>query len=431
MSSFKYLVLGGGNASGYAAKEFVKRGVNKGELCIITDEEVVSYERPALSKAYLFPGGPARLPGFHTCVGMGMDRQEPAFYEEHGIEFKTGTKVTAVDVGKKSLTTEKGESFTYDKLIVATGARPVKLTEFKVPGAELSGLNYLRDIKDADALVAAMEECKAKDGKVVIVGGGYIGMECAAAVAMNKLPVTMVFPEGHLMSRLLDPEVGQFYADRYKAEGVTIVTGQVATSFEGENGKVTHVNLKSGEKLPADLVVVGVGARANKELFEDQLEMAAGGIKVNGKLQTSNPDVYAVGDVAAFPLKVKGGELQRQEHVTNCRLSAFHAVSAIMAPEETEDYDYFPFFYSRIFNLSWQFYGISASKPIMFGDKEAGKIGMYWVDEGKVVGAMLESGTPEEFAAIKAVAKAQPPAPSPEELVKQGLEFALKVAAAQ
>lgn len=90
--------------------------------------------------------------------------------------------------------------------------------------------------------------------------------------------------------------------------------------------------LKSGEKLPADLVVVGVGARANKELFEGQLDMEAGGIAVNGQLRTSNPDVYAIGDVAAFPLKIAGGTLQRQEHVTNCRLTAFHAVSSIMAP---------------------------------------------------------------------------------------------------
>ena len=166
------------------------------------------------------------------------------------------------------------------------------------------------------------------------------------------------------------------------------------------------------------------GARINKELFEGQLEMASGGIKVNGNFQTSDPGVYAIGDAAAFPLKSYGGHIQRQEHVTNCRLSAIHAVASIMAPEETGEYDYTPFFYSRFFSLSWQFYGTNKGEGVLFGDKSASKFGMFWVNDGKVVGAFLEGGSPEEFAAVKAVAKSRPEAPPLEELAAKGLDFA-------
>jgi len=426
--SFKYILLGGGNASGYAAKEFVNKGVKPGQLCVITSEPYVAYERPALSKAFLFPEKPARLPGFHTCVGLGMDRQEADWYAEKGIEYKLNTTVTAADVTAKTLKCSSGEALTYDSLVVATGARPVRLTEFGVPGADLDGLYYLRNVVDGNNLVDAMAACKAGDNQAVVVGGGYIGMECAAALNMNGLDVTMVFPEENLMQRLFTPEVAEFYESFYAEKGIKIIKGALASSFEGKNGKVTHVVLKNGVKVPGSLVVVGTGARANKELFDGQLDMEAGGIKTNGQLQSSSPNVYAIGDVAAFPLKKYGGYYQRQEHVQNCRLSAFHAVSAIMAPEETGDYDYLPYFYSRVFNLSWQLYGVNKGESVFFGDKPSGKFGMYWVDGGKIVGAFLESGSPEEFAAIKTVAAKQPQAPSSAELAAKGLEFALAVA---
>jgi len=394
----------------------------------VTSEPYVSYERPALSKAYLFPDKPARLPGFHTCVGMGMDRQDASWYEEKGIEFKMNTTVMAANVASKTLTCNTGDALTYDKLIVATGARPTLLTEFGVPGADLEGLYYLRNVVDADKIVGAIAAAKAGDNKAVVVGGGYIGMECAAALNMNGLDVTMVFPEKNLMERVFTPEIAEFYESFYAAKGIMMIKGTLASSFEGSNGKVTHTVLNNGDKLAAGLVMVGTGARANKELFDGQLDMEAGGIKVNSKLRSSDSSVYAIGDVAAFPLLRYGGYHQRQEHVQNCRLTAMHAVSAIVAPGETGDYDYLPYFYSRVFNLSWQLYGVNKGETVLFGDKGAGKFGMFWVDVGKIVGAFLESGSPDEFAAIKAVAAKQPPAPPLSELASKGLEFAKAVA---
>ena len=123
MSHFKYLIVGGGNSAGYAARQFVKLGGLAGQLGIITEEKVVAYERPALSKAYLFPSNPARLPGFHTCVGGGGDRQDEDWYKQHGITYMTGSKVTDVDVKAKHVVTANGDTITFDYLIVATGAR--------------------------------------------------------------------------------------------------------------------------------------------------------------------------------------------------------------------------------------------------------------------------------------------------------------------
>ncbi|CAD7694763.1 unnamed protein product [Ostreobium quekettii] len=311
-----------------------------------------------------------------------------------------------------------------------TGARPATLRELGVPGAELEGIHYVREVAEAQALYDAIADCKARSARAVVIGAGYIGMEVAAALAGNGLAVTMVFPGGMLMERLLPPEAASFYEEYYKERGVEVMWGQRGAGFEGEEGRLEAVLLQDGRRIEAGMAVVGIGARVNKELFEGQLDMAKGGIEVDGRLRTSNPDVYAIGDVAAFPLVGYGGQLQRQEHVTNARLSAAHAVSAIMAPEETGDYEYLPFFYSRFFALSWQFYGTNKGKSVMFGDKGAAKFGMYWLAEGRVVGAFLEGGSAEEFGWIKAVALRRPEAPATEErLAAKGLAFAAAVAA--
>lgn len=427
--NYKYVFLGGGNAGGYAAKEYVALGGETNQLAIITDEPVVAYERPALSKAYLAPENPARLPGFHACVGGGGERQIPEWYAEKGIAYLTSTKVTAVDTAAKKLTTDAGGEISFEKLIIGTGARTVSLADFKTPGADLKGLHYLRNVEDADALNAAIAETKAANGKAVCIGGGYIGMECAAGLANNGLDVTMVFPEDHLMSRLFDSKIASFYEAFYANKGIKIIKGTLAESFrEDANGAVQTTVLKDGTELESALVVVGVGARPNVELFTGQLDLLEGppgGIKVDSKLRTSIPDVYAVGDVAAFPQKRVGGKHDRQEHVQNCRESATYAVSDMLGRPLAEEYDYLPFFYSRVFSLSWQFYGLSTGTAVHFGDQSEGKFGAFWVDNGRVVGAFLESGTAEEFAAIKKVALEQPEAPA--DLATEGLAFASKL----
>ncbi|PKI55206.1 hypothetical protein CRG98_024497 [Punica granatum] len=368
---------------------------------------------------------PARLPSFHTCVGANEERLTPKWYKEHGIEVVLGTRVKSADVRRKTLLTAMGETISYKFLIIATGARALKLEEFGVKGSDSENVCYLRDLADANRIVDVMHS--SAGGNAVVIGGGYIGMECAASLVISKINVTMVFPEDHCMARLFTPKIAAYYEEYYMAKGVKFIKGTVLSSFDiDSNGKVTAVLLRDGTRLPADMVVVGIGIRPNTSLFEGQLTLEKGGIKVNGKMQSSNSSVYAVGDVAAFPVKLFS-ETRRLEHVDSARKSARHAVSAIMEPEKTGDFDYLPFFYSRVFTLSWQFYGDNVGEAIHFGDFGGSKFGAFWVSKGQLVGSFLEGGTKEEYEAIAKATRLKPVIEDTAELETLGLEFALAV----
>ncbi|KAH6781716.1 monodehydroascorbate reductase 4 [Perilla frutescens var. frutescens] len=430
--AFVYVIIGGGVAAGYAAHEFVKNGVTHDSLLlrfnmlfILVHLQVAPYERPALSKGYLLPEAPARLPSFHCCVGTNGERLAPKWYNENGIELILGTRVKSADVRRKTLLTATGETISYKYLIVATGARALKLEEFGVNALDATNVCYLRDVADADRLVDVMQSCSG--GNAVVIGGGYIGMECAASLVINKLNVTMVFPEAHCMARLFTTKIATYYEEFYQSKGVNFVKGTVLTSFDfNADGKVSAVNLRDGSKLPADMVVIGIGIRPNTSLFEGQLTMEKGGIKVNSKLQSSNSSVYAIGDVAAFPVKIVG-ETRRLEHVDSARKAARHVVAAIMEPERTGEFDYLPFFYSRVFTLSWQFYGDSAGEVVHFGDFNGHTFGAYWINKGHLVGSFLEGGSKEQYEALAQATRLKPKIEDLGELESQGLEYALSV----
>ncbi|KAI3665961.1 hypothetical protein L6452_44596 [Arctium lappa] len=423
--SFDYVILGGGVAAGYAALEFSKKGVSHGELCIISDEPVAPYERPTLSKAFLLPEAPARLPGFHTCVGANEERLTPKWYKDHGIELILGTRVKSADVRSKTLSTVTGETITYKYLIVATGARALKLEEIGINGSNAENVFYLRDLADATKLVNTMRTCNG--GNAIVIGGGYIGMECAASLVINKINVSMVFPDSYCMGRLFTPKIASYYEDVYKSKGVNFIKGTALTSFAFDSeGKVSGANLKDGRYLPVDMVVVGIGACPNTNLFENQLTFENGGVKVNSRLQSSNTSVYAVGDIASFPVKLFG-DTRRLEHVDAARKSAKHAVSAIMEPNNTSEFDYLPFFYSRVFSLSWQFYGDNAGEVVHFGDFSGTRFGAYWVNNDRVVGCFLEGGDKEDYEDIAKVIRVKPTVADLGELERRGVEFAAGV----
>ena len=231
-----------------------------------------------------------------------------------------------------------------------------------------------------------------------------------------------------MMSRLFTPDMADYYERFYASKGIHFEKNNVVTAFEaGADGRVAAAVLRSGARVPCGLVVAGTGARPRTALFEGQLKTAdrpLGGILVDATLASSHPDVFAAGDVAAFPLQREGGRLVRQEHVVHARQSAAHAMRGMMGAPGT--YDYLPYFYSRVFSLSWVFYGRQAGEVATFGDLgQAGKWGAFWVEGGKCVGAFLESGSPEENAAVKKVAETCPAAP--EGLREAGLGWALSL----
>jgi monodehydroascorbate reductase (NADH) len=412
MKTYEYIILGGGTAAGYAARQFIeKHGIGANKLAIISAESVAPYERPALSKGYLTAKPPARLPGFHTCVAAGGAPQTPDWYTKHGVELVLSTEIVDANLESKCLTAKDGSQYGYGKLLVATGADALHLQELGMPGADLAGIYYLREIAEADMLYEAIKTNENKHA--VVVGGGYIGLECTAALVVNGVRVTMVFPEPHVMARLFTPEIAAYYERAYAEKGVAFIKGTVVDSFADEHGsgRVKSVRLKNGSVLEADMVVVGIGAKPRTALFEKSLSMEARGIKVNEHLRTSNPDVYGAGDVITFPLKMYGNRMMRVEHVGHARQSAMHAVD-VMVGASTEAYDYLPYFYSRVFNLSWKFWGDTPpqARTIVVGEMNP-KLVAVWIDHGgHIIGAFIESGTESEEAALKALARSRPQA---------------------
>lgn len=176
------------------------------------------------------------------------------------------------------------------------------------------------------------------------------------------------------------------------------------------------------------MVVVGIGIRGNTELFTGQLGVEQEGLRVNGSLRTSHPSVFAIGDVASFPLPMLGGAVQRVEHVDHARRSAAHCVATIMGGPAAGDYDYLPYFYSRVFSLSWQFYGSNVGECVLFGDPVRGKFGAYWVKDGTVMGAFLEGGSQSEYAALAHAARSQPKVGDTRALASLGVGFAVDLA---
>ncbi|KAK9147408.1 hypothetical protein Scep_006165 [Stephania cephalantha] len=406
----EFVIVGGGNAAGYAARTFVEHGMADGKLCIVCKEAVPPYERPALTKGYLFPldKKPARLPGFHTCVGTGGERQTAEWYKEKGIEMLYEDPVTGLDIQNQTLTTNSGKRLKYGSLIIATGATASRFPDSI--GGKLPGIYYIRDVADADSLISSLERAK----KVVVIGGGYIGMEVAAAAAGWKLDTTVIFPENHFLSRLFTPSLAKRYEDFYQENGVKLLKGALVKNIEaGPDGHVAAVKLQDGTTIEADTIVVGIGAKPAVSPFEALgLNTNVGGIQVDGLFRTRVPGIFAVGDVAAFPLKMYD-RIARVEHVDHARKSAQHCVKALLSAH-THIYDYLPHFYSRVFEYEgsprkiwWQFYGDNVGETVEVGNFDP-KIATFWIESGKLKGLLLESGSPEEFQLLPRLARSQP-----------------------
>ncbi|XP_050266538.1 monodehydroascorbate reductase, chloroplastic/mitochondrial [Quercus robur] len=406
----EFVIVGGGNAAGYAARTFVEHDMANGRLCIVSKEAYAPYERPALTKGYLFPldKKPARLPGFHTCVGSGGERQTPDWYKEKGIEMFYEDPVTGIDIEKQTLTTNSGKQLKYGSLIIATGCTASRFPD-KI-GGNLSGVHYIRDVADADSLISSLEKAR----KVVVVGGGYIGMEIAAAAVGWKLDTTIIFPEKHLLPRLFTPSLSKRYEELYQENGIKFLKGASIKNLEaGSGGRIAAVKLEDGSAIEADTVIIGIGAKPAVGPFERLgLNTNVGGIQVDGQFRTSAPGIFAIGDVAAFPLKMYD-RVARVEHVDHARRSAQHCIKALLNAQ-THTYDYLPYFYSRVFEYEgsprkvwWQFFGDNVGETIEIGNFDP-KIATFWVDSGKLKGVLLESGSTKEFELLPKLARSQP-----------------------
>jgi 3-phenylpropionate/trans-cinnamate dioxygenase ferredoxin reductase subunit len=362
-------VIAGAGLAGAKAAEALRAEGFEGRIVLVGSELELPYERPPLSKDYLRGESPRESARVH----------EDGFYAGHDIELLTGTAVTDLNAAARDVTLSTGERLGYDRLLLATGSEPRRLS---VPGAELDGVHHLRTFADSDAIAAALEP----GARAVIAGGGWIGMEVAASARQNGLDVTIVELEDVPLSRALGREAGLIYARLHREHGVQLHTGVAVARVEGE-GRVERVVLADGRALDADLLVCGLGAIPRTELAQRAGLAVENGVLTDASLQTSDPHVFAAGDIANAEHPFYGRRV-RVEHWANALNQPEVAARAMLGKPAA--YDKLPYFFSDQYDVGMEYRGlaIGADAFEIDGDAEAYEFVAYWRREGRTIAAM-------------------------------------------
>lgn len=326
------IVIIGAGAAGNAAAEMLRHDGYTGSITLIGADESVPYDRPNLSKDYLAGNAPEEW----------IPLRPPEFYAEKKIDLLLGTRVAAIDTQRKSVSLTDGKSIPYGALLLATGAEPVHL---KLPGADLPHVHYLRTLADSRRLIAALEGKK----RAVIIGAGFIGLEVAASLRTRGLEVTVVEPEAVPLARVMGPELGRALQALHEEHGVTFQVGQKPASIDD-----SCVTLENGQKLAADLVVIGVGVRPSVALAEAAGLTIDRGVVVNEYLETSQPGIYAVGDLARFP-DPRTGEKIRVEHWVVAERQGQAAAKNLLGMQQR--FSSVPFFWSAHYDVTVSYVG--------------------------------------------------------------------------
>ena len=373
------VIIGAGHAAGQAAACLRQEGF-EGTITLLGEEAHPPYQRPPLSKQYL-------------SGEQGLERvylRPEKFYPDKDIDLHTGTTVSTINSAAKSVTTSDGNSYAYDKLLIATGSRPRILN---IPGSDLNGIHYLRTISDVDVIREAMQSAK----KVCIVGGGYIGLEVAAVAVSSGLEVSVLEMEDRILQRVTTPEMSEYYHNLHSERGVNLMVNTGVSGFTGDEKVAT---VECGDKsIEADLVIVGIGIIPNIELAEAAGISCENGITVDESCQTSNPDIYAAGDCTNHPNPILGRRL-RLESVPNAMEQARVAVNSMLGGDKT--YASVPWFWSDQYDLKLQMVGFSSdgNSSVVRGNKDAHEFAVFYLNDGKVV-AVDAVNSPREFMVCK------------------------------
>ncbi|CRK55028.1 Ferredoxin reductase [Alloactinosynnema sp. L-07] len=370
----RIVIVGTGLAGGTAAGTLRDKGFD-GEIVLIGQGPHRPYALPPLSKAVLL--GEADEPDWV---------HDETFYAEHSIDLRTDTEVREVHLGERAVVDSAGEHHRYDRLVLATGSAPRTLP---IPGGDLAGLRTLRTLEDSLSLRAAL----APGVRVVIVGAGWIGCEVAAAARKHGADVTVIEPLPLPLHKTLGDTVAEVFRDLHEVNGVTWRLGVGVDAFTGDEGVVTAVHLKDGTAVPADVVVVGVGAAPRLELakaagLELSDSVAGSGIDVDASLRTSAPDVFAVGDVAAH-FHPRYGRRVRVEHWANAKDQGAHVAGNLIG--DAEPYTASPYFYSDQYDLGMEVRGLAnpfTDELVVRGDLKSREFTAFWTRGGRVRAAM-------------------------------------------
>lgn len=360
------MVIVGAGQAGFQVAASLRASAYAGPIRLLGDEPDHPYQRPPLSKGLLLG---------KTTADRLLFRQ-PAYYQAQGIALELGTAVTAIDREAGSVATAGG-SIPYDHLVLATGTR---VRPLRVPGAELAGVRYLRTLGDAIALGPAI----AASRRVAVIGGGFIGLEVAAAVRLLGRPVTVIEAADRLMGRVVAPVVTAFFAALHRERGVTLALDAQVTALAGEGAKVTGVLLADGRTVPADLVVIGIGVLPNVELAEAAGLACADGILVDAQGRTADPRIFAAGECAAHPNRFAGGTA-RLESVQHAVDHAKTVAGALMGGAAS--YDEVPWFWSDQYEVKLQMAGISRGhdRAVLRGDPAAGRFSVCYFKDGRLL----------------------------------------------
>jgi NADPH-dependent 2,4-dienoyl-CoA reductase/sulfur reductase-like enzyme len=363
------IVIVGASLAGASAAITLREHGYQGELTLIGEESVLPYERPPLSKAVLL--GNTDEPDWVA---------DEATYAEKNITLRRGITATRIDRARKVVVASRTE-YPYDKLLIATGSAPRRLD---LPGADLDGLLTLRTLEESLALRERFTEGAA----IVIVGAGWIGCEAAAAARQHGANVTMIEPRSQPLLPVTGEQVGACFAALHRDHGVDLRLGIGVTGFAGD-GAVSSVHIKGHASVPADIVLVGVGAAPNIALADAAgLQLADGGIAVDATLRSSDPDIYAAGDVAAHD-HPKYRHRIRVEHWANAKDQGKHVAANLLGAGEP--YLLRPFFFSDQYDLGCEYRGFAdpaKDRLVVRGDLASREFTAFWLRDGAVAAAM-------------------------------------------
>jgi 3-phenylpropionate/trans-cinnamate dioxygenase ferredoxin reductase subunit len=406
--SVDYLLIGGGLAAANCARG-LREGGGDGQILMVGREADLPYDRPPLSKGYL----------------RGTERRQdllykPAeWYAEQEIETLTRCSAMKLDLGERTVKLSNKQVVGFDKALIATGANVRRLN---VPGAELEGIHYLRTLGNADAI---REDAAGK--RVVLIGGSYIGTEVAATLTELGSSCTIVMLESVVLSRTFGERAGRFFEERLTEHGIVIHGDDELERFEGADGRVSAVVTKSGRTLEADAVIIGVGAMPDVMLARSAgLELAeGGGVKVDTRLATSAPGIYAAGDTAEYESVVHDGRRIRVEH-WDVALSQGTAAARNMLGAD-KPYDVVPYFFSDLSDwASLEYVGpaFDWDQEVVRGSFDEGSFSVWYLHDGRVAAALSVGRSEDLMHARRLIAAAARLSGGGAELSDLGLDLA-------
>ncbi len=367
MSDAGIVVVGAGQAGGWAAKTLRDEGF-EGRIAVIGEEPYPPYERPPLSKEVLLGREPAES-SYLWPEGS---------FDGWGVELRTGVAATGIDRTAKTVSLGDGETLAYDKLLIATGGRVRKLP---LEGAALDGVHYLRGIDDSAAIRADL----GAGARIVVIGGGWIGLEVAAAARTLGAEVAVVEALDMLCARALTPDMAAYLLDVHRGRGVDVRLGAAVEALTGE-GRVTGARLAGGETLAATAVVIGIGIVPNVELAEAAGIEVDNGIRVDALCRTSDPDIFAAGDVTNHPNRLLGRNI-RLESWENAQNQGIAAARAMLGGETP--YCEIPWFWSDQYDVNIQLVGLPSAfdDTVTRGERAQGSFVEIYLKDGRIDGA--------------------------------------------